>query len=1518
MKNHPHINVLYDLFDLENQPFRKVHRMIDLFESLIKYHTAIIMAEYFRSNNISDNVKRLFVKSLERPSLGYWQNISRILHKELEELNHDWFIYSFKEEFLILENLLNQAETNAINFRNKYAHGATPSDNKCREDIARFFPLLNKLLKFEWLLNSEISIQSEKVWVKDIKTNGSLCLFPILVYRYEVDFKSNISFYNDIKSKKINLLNYPYSNFSECNPSEKAEFYQTIPLTTWMGNYSKIPSEQKIIELTQSFQGRLEELEALKSFVFNNEKGFFVVHGNPGIGKSSLLAKFSQDVKDENINNSIHVIIFFTKIDSEPFAFLEYLSFWTRKIFGEKYMDLKPMLSDVIQLKENLLNNLRQWSNFRNERKIIFIIDGLDEGIDNGLINFLPFTETFDGILFIYGSRKTGHPSLEKLFTNLPPEFYRKITLSGLKNEDIRALIYKVGNKYLIDKDSQWIKSIETLSEGNPLYLRLLCNDISNRIIQINDNTLPGNIEDYFNRIIDRFAYSLDGDKLLLALYTFAASKDYLSMSHIKFINSFGDDALVHRIKNMLIEILNENTKEVKNFQLFHESFRQFLIKEKRTEVKQASDRIIEFCSHWRQYNGLWEQEYALNSYVDHLIEINDSDSNRLIKLLKDEDYINSQKNIFKTYEPTKKLYRKSIRFLNSENNYEKFEVICNLINLRNTEYQEAKEIFKFLNGDIDLLLLRLRMLDGIGKQDKQNLFLMFIICLTDLSIINKNSLNIDHGKIEQLLKLFDELIPNDHSILDWKDFFSERLMFMIADVLKNQNIDYSILFNKISSLSEDWILNLEVVTDSQIDLLLSLAERYPNIKENLTIVLAKNKKYDLAKNMALKCNYPFQTIAKIIQYLADKDPIQAENFMDVLPGSSYVISRLKIVRFYDSKGDKDRSGNLLEIIIQQLKENVKPADYALLAVYFQEKGEIEIKESYFKESVKLIENEENDFFRSSLIEGVIEPFIDLGKYNALIKLNDSIRDDFWKYINYEKYINILLKKNKYDTALNFTENLADDFHKIRFYSFIALSYFNSKQFEEGKDILNRLEENDSKNNLFWIAKTMAENGLCEDAKELISYPLIEQFEKDTWYCSLAKGYAKNNIKEKSIECLKNIKNTDKVGESLKNILNHIASNNQFDDLKNYILDCFIRFDIDNQEIKKELIKKHTISENNLVNEPDNNLLFNDFIFDELIHEFNNSDIEEKSKIWLKFLTIPLTDDQILKLKDYLILYLVSINDGRHRISYLMRKILPLFILNGHKDFTFYIIENYIFEFIEKLHLYLEFSIEYIHILNEVSIEFLEKAVTGIENIDERYTEYTKSNLYNKISLAFIKHRKFEVGINYAKQITSGDTRNDCWNNMGKYLINNDSFVSLLNFMSLIPDDEIIYFKNGIIDGLEVEKSSGEMIEMIVPLVLENSDMLDLLMLKYALNLKINDPNNNIFNLLKDKLFSELFWNENEPITTRKTFQNYHSWNEILIDHPYVGVIENFYQSVLNGTLSEESFNDIINSFKLN
>ncbi len=57
MNYHPHIKVLVDLYQSETQPFRKVHRMIDLFESIIKSHTAVILGEYVKQNTLSDAAK---------------------------------------------------------------------------------------------------------------------------------------------------------------------------------------------------------------------------------------------------------------------------------------------------------------------------------------------------------------------------------------------------------------------------------------------------------------------------------------------------------------------------------------------------------------------------------------------------------------------------------------------------------------------------------------------------------------------------------------------------------------------------------------------------------------------------------------------------------------------------------------------------------------------------------------------------------------------------------------------------------------------------------------------------------------------------------------------------------------------------------------------------------------------------------------------------------------------------------------------------------------------------------------------------------------------------------------------------------------------------------------------------------------------------------------------------------------------------------------------------------------------
>ena len=41
-RKHSHIAGMVELYDNETQPFRKVHWMIDLFETIIETHTAFI------------------------------------------------------------------------------------------------------------------------------------------------------------------------------------------------------------------------------------------------------------------------------------------------------------------------------------------------------------------------------------------------------------------------------------------------------------------------------------------------------------------------------------------------------------------------------------------------------------------------------------------------------------------------------------------------------------------------------------------------------------------------------------------------------------------------------------------------------------------------------------------------------------------------------------------------------------------------------------------------------------------------------------------------------------------------------------------------------------------------------------------------------------------------------------------------------------------------------------------------------------------------------------------------------------------------------------------------------------------------------------------------------------------------------------------------------------------------------------------------------------------------------------
>ncbi len=63
--SHPQNFNLFDLFNNEQQPFRKVHRMINLFKAIIKIHTVFIISSYNKNRNTSNDITSLLADGLQ-------------------------------------------------------------------------------------------------------------------------------------------------------------------------------------------------------------------------------------------------------------------------------------------------------------------------------------------------------------------------------------------------------------------------------------------------------------------------------------------------------------------------------------------------------------------------------------------------------------------------------------------------------------------------------------------------------------------------------------------------------------------------------------------------------------------------------------------------------------------------------------------------------------------------------------------------------------------------------------------------------------------------------------------------------------------------------------------------------------------------------------------------------------------------------------------------------------------------------------------------------------------------------------------------------------------------------------------------------------------------------------------------------------------------------------------------------------------------------------------------------------
>jgi hypothetical protein len=883
--NHPHLSSLHTLYLSEAQPFRKVHRMIDLFESILKTHTVLILAEYVRHSRLSEAAKGLLSQGLRTPSLGTWQLFSRVLFEELEKDGYSWLLPGFAKEFRLLDKALQAPKTNVISLRNEYAHGATPSDSRCEDDIRQFEPFLGQLLQSPWLLQSSTVVREGKVFLAT--ETDERCLHPVLLFREEGQ-QPSLAFFNDLKNDKVGLLNYPLGKHYR----EKGfypEFLEHLPLHEWRkGGNSEF--HQRIEELTETFKGRAAERAQLLRFVREEDKGYLSIQGNPGIGKSALVAQFFKDIRAQEGLGHVQAVEYFIRRGTAQ-AQAEYMLNYLLKRTDEAFPQGREVRAEgktTFDLQYQLFAKWRLWAEHRQGKKLLFLIDGLDEGVENNVASYLP-RENFEGILFIYGSRPGGHKSIDELWASLPIEHHRSIALSGLGKEDIRALIYEVANKYELERESPWIEAVQQRSQGNPLYLKLLCDAMEHGSIALNDiRALPEKIDEYYRAILQRYAGDPDGDALLAGLYTFAAARDYLTMAHLGLVNKLGD-ATVQRIGSTLKEVLYENplTEEVLDYQLFHESFREYLVQEKSRQVADATERIIDFCGTWREQEGTWEQRYALQHYAAHAsASPRGARAAELLALAEDKPYAETQKKVLKQFEATRELYRLSLLKASALKQYgNQLEAALSLVDLKYEEANDAPQVVALIaSGDIDLALNRVESFSGNDKEGLQRKFTLYMLCLMELTLLDSKTKPFRKEAVAKLLNHFDEQMPTDHSILNWNDFFPSYIAFLMSCEWSAMELDYSVLFRRTLDWKKDWISEKGPYNDAEFNVLIACARGINDEVQRggalsaISTELAKQGKVEESLTCAIGIKYEYKkstAISSISTELAKQGKIE-------------------------------------------------------------------------------------------------------------------------------------------------------------------------------------------------------------------------------------------------------------------------------------------------------------------------------------------------------------------------------------------------------------------------------------------------------------------------------------------------------------------------------------------------------------------------------------------------------------------------------------------------------------------
>lgn len=334
-----------------------------------------------------------------------------------------------------------------------------------------------------------------------------------------------------------------------------------------------------IQDKTEGFVGREYVFDAIQTFIQENKKGYFTIIGDPGQGKSAILAKYVQNTE---------CIAHFNVQLQGPNRADQFLESVCKQLVARYQLPYDPLPSNTTQDGEFLGHLLDEVAQRRNGQPVIIAVDALDEvdkaSYRDANILYLP-PHLPDGVYFIMTRRRGVEVPLT---TYAPLQIISLLDYQIDSQRDVRLYIQNrvddSGNlRQQIEERQETIiiftDKIADKSENNFMYLRYVLLDIEKGLYKdLSLESFPQGLQGYYDfhwRRMGMTANPLPIEKIKI-VYILGEVRE--PVSRRKICDFSGEDEYsVQQVLNEWKQFLHELMKQEKRYSIYHASFRDFL-----------------------------------------------------------------------------------------------------------------------------------------------------------------------------------------------------------------------------------------------------------------------------------------------------------------------------------------------------------------------------------------------------------------------------------------------------------------------------------------------------------------------------------------------------------------------------------------------------------------------------------------------------------------------------------------------------------------------------------------------------------------------------------------------------------------------------------------------------------------------------------------------------------------------------------------------------------------------------